>query len=249
MSIKTPRLIRDRCGVYYFRLIVPLSWREIVGKTEIRRSLRTKEASVARQAALALSAQLEGVMRGRKKTDVPSKVEEDLLSFLHENEAYKTKVRIYADGSVDIDADTVEEARVAKEIVEAYRKEHPNSIRGALDVLPTSKCGTTLEQAKEDFLAERETTLSTKGTMPKLRGVLKSFIKFTGNVDVAMIRAAEVKAYKKDLLAQEKAPTTINDRRAPQASNTTMPMPTSEPFLASKRVHACPSSAARSSAG
>ena len=29
MSIKTPRLIQDRCGVYYFRLIVPLSWRHI----------------------------------------------------------------------------------------------------------------------------------------------------------------------------------------------------------------------------
>jgi len=29
VSIKTPRLIRDRCGVYYFPLIVPLALREL----------------------------------------------------------------------------------------------------------------------------------------------------------------------------------------------------------------------------
>ena len=58
VSIKTPRLIQDRCGVYYFRLIVPLSWRRVVEKTEILRSLRTKDALIARQAALLLSARI-----------------------------------------------------------------------------------------------------------------------------------------------------------------------------------------------
>ena len=42
MSIKTPRLIRDRCGIYYFRFVVPAALRQTVGKTELRRSLRTK---------------------------------------------------------------------------------------------------------------------------------------------------------------------------------------------------------------
>lgn|GEM_PF-2794159 len=62
MSIKTPRLIRDRCGVYYFRLIVPLALRDSIGKTELRRSLRTKEADIARHRALILSAHMEAVM-------------------------------------------------------------------------------------------------------------------------------------------------------------------------------------------
>ena len=52
MSITTPRLIRDRCDVYYFRLIVPPHWRETVSKAEIRRSLRTKDAATARHAVL-----------------------------------------------------------------------------------------------------------------------------------------------------------------------------------------------------
>ena len=47
---QNPRLICDRCGVYYFRLIVPLSWRQTGEKTEIRRSLRTKDAAIARLA-------------------------------------------------------------------------------------------------------------------------------------------------------------------------------------------------------
>ena len=210
MSIKTPRLIRDRCGVYYFRLIVPLSWRASVGKTEIRRSLRTKEASVARQAALALSAQLEAVM-GSRKTEEPSRSEAELLAWMHQNDAYKTIVRIYKDGGARIEADTLEEAREARAIVEAYRKDQPEAIRNTLDALPVSKCGTTLAQAKEDFLGERSATLSEKGTLPKLKGVMKAFIAFAGNIDVAMVQPSLVKDYKKKLLAEKKAPTTIND--------------------------------------
>jgi len=53
VSIKPPRLIRGRCGVYYFRFLVPAALRETIGKIELRRGLRTKDAAVARQKALA----------------------------------------------------------------------------------------------------------------------------------------------------------------------------------------------------
>ncbi len=36
MSIKTPRLIRDRCGVYYFRFVVPAALLQTIGKIELR---------------------------------------------------------------------------------------------------------------------------------------------------------------------------------------------------------------------
>ena len=62
MSIKTPRLIRDRCGVFYFRFVVPLALRQAVGKTEFRRSLKTKDSAIARQRALALCVAVETVM-------------------------------------------------------------------------------------------------------------------------------------------------------------------------------------------
>ena len=70
---------------------------------------------------------------------------------------------------------------------------------------------TNLDKAAEDFVAERKTTLSEKGTMPKVRGVLRAFIAFAGNLDVAMGSPAVVGDYKKLMLDRKLAPTTIND--------------------------------------
>ena len=102
MSIKTPRLIRDRCGVFYFRLIVPLALREFVGKTEFRRSLRTKDSAIARQRALALSVAVEARMN------------DDIANFPHLLKA-DAKQRIREKIVIDlpngiIQADTPEEA-------------------------------------------------------------------------------------------------------------------------------------------
>ena len=216
MSIKTPRLIRDRCGVYYFRLIVPLSWRNIVKKTEIRRSLRTKDAGAAREAALLLSARMEAYMATSKKK--PSgddqwlkENDQAVLDWMRADESNKMKVRIYRNGDADIETDTLEEAKEARAIVAEYKKNNPGTVQAALDALPSSRCGISLEQAKEDFLSERLSTLSEKGTLPKLKGVLKAFIAFSGNIDVAMVQPVLIKDYKKKMLAEEKAPTTIND--------------------------------------
>jgi hypothetical protein len=88
MGIKTPRLIRDRCGVFYFRFIVPLSWRQTVGKTEIRRSLRTKDLTEARQTALLLSARMEALMVDRRFLNNPT-----LADFPHQAGAGRPRHR------------------------------------------------------------------------------------------------------------------------------------------------------------
>ena len=211
MSIKTPRLIQDRCGVYYFRLIVPLSWRHIVKKTEIRRSLRTKDVSIARQAALLLSARMEAFMPGSKKST--REIADAALAelFASNNVSNKMLVRVYKSGETHIETDTDEEAKAAQAIVAELKKNNPGTVQAAMDALPASRCGTYLEQAKEDFLGERSATLSEKGTIPKIKGVLKAFIAFAGNIDVAMVQPLLIKDYKKKLLAEKKAPTTIND--------------------------------------
>lgn len=211
MSIKTPRLIRDRCGVYYFRWIVPLPWRQAVGKREIRRSLRTKDAATARRAALLLSAQMEALMAEKKAKPADgglAGLDDDLLAWMHNNGAPKMLVRFYKDGSAHIETDTAEEAKEARLIVEAHRRERAEE---AIKVLPVSRSGTSLERAKQDYISERSVALSEKGTMPKHRGVLNAFIAFAGNVDVAVVRASTIRDYKKKLLADKKAATTIND--------------------------------------
>lgn len=223
MSIKTPRLIRDRCGVYYFRFLVPQSWRQIVGKTELRRSLRTTDASTARQLALMLSARMEAFLADtRKKTEQGAELSPDLQSMITDfmgsaNHAYKMKVRIFKDGSAEIETDTLDEAREARAIVEAHAKANSSNqaptalVEQALSNLPVSRCGVLLEKAGSDYVQERTVALSEKGTMPKVRGVLKAFAAHAGNVDLATIDSSTVKGYKQKLLKDGKAGTTIND--------------------------------------
>lgn len=49
-------------------------------------------------------------------------------------------------------------------IVADLAKLLPHLLTQALDALPSSRIGTHLEQAKENFLGERSATLSEKGT-------------------------------------------------------------------------------------
>ena len=155
-------------------------------------------------------------MAGNKDSKLPPAMEGDWLNDwlnkeLPANVAHKMKVRFYGNGTADIETDTDEEAKAAQAIVSDYMKNDPGQVQRAMDVLPSSRCGTNLEQANNDFLGERSATLSEKGTMPKLKGVMNAFIAFAGKIDIAMVQPSLIKDYKKKLLAEKKAPTTIND--------------------------------------
>lgn len=202
MSIKTPRLIRDRCGVYYFRLVVPVALRETVGKTEYRRSLRTKDAVIARQRALVLSVAVEALVVNPKISD---------FSHLFADDAPDRKLMTIDFERGIFHADTPEEGETMNQIVtkvlEARRLAHSQ----VATVLPSSICGTKLETAKDMFLKERAATLRS-ATMNKHRGVLKAFIETTGNLDVAMITSQIVNEYKQKQLEAGRKATTINDQ-------------------------------------
>jgi hypothetical protein len=202
VSIKTPRLIRDRCGVYYFRLIVPLALREVVGKTEFRRSLRTKDSAIARQRALALSVAVE------------TRMNDDIGNFSHLLKA-DAKQRIREKIVIDlpkgiIQTDTDEEAAQLPAILAGMAAaRQAEAAAGISAVLPVAKCGTHLETAKNDFLKERKLTLR-DSTWRKHRGILQGFIKATGNIDVAMTSAKTVSDYKTALIDQGREARTVN---------------------------------------
>ena len=203
MSIKTPRLIRDRCGVFYFRLIVPLALRQSVGKTEFRRSLRTKDSAIARQRALALSVAVEARMN------------DDIGNFSHlfkpdAKQRIREKIVIDLPKGI-IQTDTDEEAAQLPAILAGMAAARQAEVAAGISaVLPMAKCGTNLEKAKDDFMNERKSTLK-DSTWRKHRGVLQAFIKAVGNIDVAMVGAKTVTDYKKDLLALGREATTVND--------------------------------------
>ena len=202
MSIKTPRLIRDRCGVFYFRLIVPLALRQSVGKTEFRRSLRTKDSAIARQRALALSVAVE------------TRMNDDVGNFSHlfkpdAKQRIREKIVIDLPKGI-IQTDTPEEAAQLPAILAGMAAARQAEIAAGISaVLPMAKCGTTLEKAKDDIMGERLATLK-DSTWRKHRGVLEAFIKTTGNIDVAMVSAKTVTDYKKDLLANGRKAPTVN---------------------------------------
>ena len=211
MSIKTPRLIRDRCGVYYFRLIVPLVLRKFIGKAEFRRSLRTKDSVVARQRALSLSLAVESMMVSPKflsnptLADFPHLLRADAKQNIHE------KIRIDLGRGI-VETDTLEEAKEAQRITANMARAHrAAAAAGIAAVLPMAKCGTNLEKAKDDYLNERKATLQ-DSTWRKHRGVLQAFIKQMGNIDLAMVSALTVGDFKKKLLSLNRAATTVNDQ-------------------------------------
>ena len=203
MSIKTPRLIRDRCGVYYFRLIVPLALRQSVGKTEFRRSLRTKDAATARQRALELSLKVEAFSVTRNISDFPH--------LLGANPDVKKLIEVDFERGI-FRADTPQESALMASIVANHAEVRKVAAQsGIASVLPSSKCGKNLEEAAKDYLSEKKTTIAA-ATLLKHKGALKAFTAETGNLDVAMVRALNVTDFKKKLLANGRAATTINDQ-------------------------------------
>jgi integrase len=229
VSIKTPRLIQDRCGVYYFRLIVPLSWRHIVKKTEIRRSLRTKDAAIARQAALLLSARMEVFVANSKSksklktfADLSPEELEPLLKLKAEidqqaadmNMPHKAKAHFFGKngaGDFHIETDTLEELQEVRALMADYAKSNSASIGQALNALPISKCGIDLVTASKGFLDQRQLTLAA-ATYRKDVGIMSAFIEYVGNMDVAMVQAKTVREYKEGMVAAKLAATTINDK-------------------------------------
>lgn len=87
MSIKTPRLTRDRCGVFYIRLVVPAALRQDIGKSELRRSLRTKDCAIAKQRALTLDIALDAALTNPKISDFEHLFNSSDASFLFAEES------------------------------------------------------------------------------------------------------------------------------------------------------------------
>ena len=140
MSIKTPRLIRDRCGVYYFRFVVPAALRQTVGKTELRRSLRTKDAALARQKALALSLAVEAITVDPKFLSNPTLG--DFAHLLRSDANIRKKIKIDVDRGI-MEVDTLEEAKLAPSLlanmVEARKQLAEAKSQKIAEVLPKTK--------------------------------------------------------------------------------------------------------------
>ncbi len=68
------RLARSRHGVFYFRIAIPARLRpEFEGKSELRRSLHTRDPREARTLAYALSSSFLNAFRPSRMTETESR--------------------------------------------------------------------------------------------------------------------------------------------------------------------------------
>ena len=140
-------------------------------------SMAVTSAEPALVGALIISDKLELPSRriGWQIADFPHLLRADAKQGIRE------KIRIDLDKGI-IETDTLEEAKEAQRITANMAKaRQAAAATGMAAVLPMAKCGTNLEKAKDDFLAERKATLK-DSTWRKHRGVLQAFIKAKGNI-------------------------------------------------------------------
>ena len=68
MSIRTPRIFKNRHGTYYFRYLLPKPLAQQLGQREYRQSLKTKDPALARLLGLRLNVQIEDMTQKKPPT-------------------------------------------------------------------------------------------------------------------------------------------------------------------------------------
>lgn len=116
MPAKTPSLYRSRHGVFYLRLCLPKGEQQAINKKEIWRSLRTKDAKIARGLALRFTIE--------KNDATPSKSPKTIL------EKITNPLRLYPDGSMEFDLSKAED-RQEYEAIKAQKLAQPPSVTDA----------------------------------------------------------------------------------------------------------------------
>ncbi len=77
MTIKVPRLYKNRYGVFFFRYLVLTNLASVFRQNEFRQSLRTKNPTTAKMLALTRNAGIESM--GKHDNEL-SKIESDIPS-------------------------------------------------------------------------------------------------------------------------------------------------------------------------
>lgn len=99
MGISAPRLRQSRHGVFVFRYLVPPKFRELFGKKELRRSLRTKNAVDARVQALNLNTVIERLLKHLPPENAMNEIKKLMDAGIHSWEVEVNGVKFKTDGT------------------------------------------------------------------------------------------------------------------------------------------------------
>ncbi|MBR8081693.1 hypothetical protein KDX23_02925 [Burkholderia vietnamiensis] len=145
--IKIPRLIRDRFGTYYLRVVVPKSLQAGLKQVEFRKSLGTKDFHRAKLLALYFNTQIESMGMSKPKISDFNLVHRGLDRY---------RIVRGSDGSFEIEANGPEDHALALEAIE-----HIGRFKEAVSVVakqvtsssaPEILSGPTLKEAVDAYL-------------------------------------------------------------------------------------------------
>ena len=194
--VKIPRMIQDRHGTYYLRIIVPQRARLIVGKKEIRKTLRTKDPFTARQLAYAFNIWIDQhIMKKPTLADVN-------LENIRKYDAVFAK-----DGSVS----SVANIRPGEEESVRILVSSVAIVDKAIDAVTAKATSTLFSIAYREYLTERE--LGNAGsTIDSKEGCYLNFQIDFENPQIHNITHEDALIYKKKQLRRGLARSTINTK-------------------------------------
>ncbi len=234
------RLKRSRHGIYYFRVVIPMHMRPFLGgRTEIKKTLHTREPREARQWAYALNAQLGtllwGGVTGMGKRYDPAKFNEHDRSTWPTNQDELTRWEadfqrgiFKADPSIPGDQEGLM-ALVAK--IEAtgatfvpppqslpvadIAKEVAAAVREAVQALPTGGQNLTkigLGKAVASYKEHLPRVLFNSKTRQKYDAALDEFVASAGERVLYSVDAKMIVAFKRSQNDKKRAVGTINTK-------------------------------------
>lgn len=196
MPIHMPRLIRDsKSGVYFFRVVLP---RSVSGSQprSVYLSLKTRENKLARAKAAVLNLRVE-----MTKPDLDFDGLRKLINIDLKNGVFQ--------------ADTAAEQELGLRILEAMGKAQttqstiPQALLSASTLPVSAQKVSTYDEVVKDFLAEVTPTLKAT-TVYKYKKTFEFFKNYFSNVDINSYTKEDIKTFKNKMLAEGKAPHTIN---------------------------------------
>lgn len=209
MSPAPTYLAQNHFGIYYFRLAVPVKLREIIGRRELRQSLRTKNRKEAMAAARRMAVAAESYFRGERMT------QDELDRLLRISTEIKIKgINWHPDGnlsieSIEMDPNNEEsEIRMLDSLVDKVGTV-PSGSPYKHDVRNERSEMTLSELISEYVKNQTESNRWTEKTLAENRAIYALMIRYFGDVPLSELTSQAARDFRSDLL---KLPTNLNKK-------------------------------------
>jgi integrase len=237
MSLQVPRPFKKpETGVYYYRRTVPGDLKPLVGKGEIRRTLRTKDPKLAarRFAEVAREVEAEWAELRRRPHESDNKLAAAFISTIADPDATRNEIMATAYGVMDerdIDPDQVVDQKALRRTLERAglaswlgsftgdtKPRRPSTelveaVEGVLFGQPSasSQRSLTLTAILEGWWTEAKAAGRKPSTHESYRNTIANLTGFLGHDDAGRLRAEDVVRFKDHRLAQGISAKTVKD--------------------------------------